>query len=171
MTGPPCSGDIQVDSLTAITLRFQRVHKNPEFWTSLEPEVSTQYVCATMTCGFYLFPFCQNKPTMSRGRLAGSVGGACDSWSWGYKSEPQVGCRDCLKTNHGKTKCIAIKGLWSFPLVSFTNMEHFPFTCFKKSWCKIGCIPMTQEQNIVFYRKVIMFWKFLSHFSPSSSTP
>ena len=31
---------------------------------------------------------------MHQGRLAGSVGKACGSSSWGCESEPHIGCRD-----------------------------------------------------------------------------
>lgn len=34
-------------------------------------------------------------------RPAGSVGGVCDSSSWGREFEPRTGCRDCLKIRSG----------------------------------------------------------------------
>lgn len=42
---------------------------------------------------------CENKENKDpfKGCLAGSVVRACDSWSGGYRFEPNIWCKDCLK--------------------------------------------------------------------------
>lgn len=58
----------------------------------------------------------------------------------------------------------------SFWYYSPITSYYFPLKCFQRLYCKNECIPTAQAHSIIFCRKLVMSWKFISHFSSSSLT-